>query len=88
MIIRLDQERVIFQNIHQQILCRIHRNPDLFSLKSFHDPFIHIPRKCIRDTSGKYKYISCRQLIQFLIECLNRCICNNRSLSVDLTFLI
>ena len=58
------------------------------SVKSFHDPFIHIPRKCIRDTSGKYKYISCRQLIQFLIECLNRCICNNRSLSVDLTFLI
>ena len=87
MIVRLDQKRMIFQYIQQQIFCSIYHNFDILIFQTHQNPFINILRQSRRNTARQNQYISCLQGFQLLKQLLDRCFCNLWSLSVDLCLL-
>ena len=64
MVVGLDQERMIFQHVHQKILRSVHADPYVCPGKPFHDPLVHVVRQCIWDASGKHKHIPASKGIQ------------------------
>ena len=84
MIIRFDQEGMIFQHIGEQILGGIHHSENFPILQPCQNILISGCRHGRGNTSGQHQDISSFQLVQFLHKHFQVSVLNDRSLSVDL----
>ena len=58
MLIGFDQKWMIWKDFRQKLSGGIYHDPDSTAIQTLHDPLVHIIRKRIRNTSGKYQNIS------------------------------
>ena len=84
MVVRLNQEWMIFQNIQQEVFRRIHYDHDSFSFQTRHDLFIHVIRHGRWNASCQKKYISLSQHIQLLHQFFYFILADHRSCTVNL----
>ena len=72
------------QDVHQQILLRVHHNLNAAAFEPAHDPLVHITGKGVGHASGDDENVSCLQRIELFIELFDIAVRDVRSLAVDL----